>query len=191
MAISYPPDPNSDAGIVARLRAGDEGVLEALVRSHYNGLCVFVTRMTGERAIAEEVVQEIFLRIWRQRQRLALTGSIVSYLYACVRNEALNELGRERRRQRWYDRVMHGIDPPLSAAAPEADEGTRASELEHAIERAIASLPPRCRQAYLLRRQQGMRYNEIARVMQTTPKTVEVQIGKALRLLRKRLADWL
>jgi RNA polymerase sigma-70 factor (ECF subfamily) len=191
MAISYQPDPDSDARIVARLRAGDERALEALVRAHYNELCVFAARMTGQRSTAEELVQEVFLRIWRRREQLALTGSIVSYLYASARNGALNELGRERRRQRWYDRVKHGIDAPLGGSAPEADEGTRASELELAIERAIASLPPRCREAYLLRRQHGMSHAEIGRVMQTTPKTVEVQIGKALRVLRKRLADWL
>jgi RNA polymerase sigma-70 factor (ECF subfamily) len=191
MAISHPQDTETNADLLIRLRAGDERALESLVRAHYNELCVFATRMTRERSIAEELVQEIFLRVWRQRERLALTGSIAAYLYACVRNEALNELGRERRRVRWRELAMLGVEAPFGGSSPEADERARGAELQDAIERAIASLPPRCREAFLLRRQREMSYLEIADVMHTSPKTVEVQIGKALRLLRKRLSDWM
>ncbi len=67
----------------------------------------------------------------------------------------------------------------------------RSRDLEQAIERAIAALPPRCRQVYVLRRQEGLSYAEIAQLVGVTPKTVDVQIGKALRLLRRYLAEWL
>ncbi len=192
MAIPHPADPESDSNVVARIRAGDERAFESLVLAHYNELCVFTARMTGSRATAEEIVQDVFLQLWRQRDRLAVSGSIVAYLYVAVRNRALNELHRERRWRRWIEQVTRERDEDAGRAGRlDADERVRSRDLEQAIERAIAALPPRCRQVYVLRRQEGLSYAEIAQLVGVTPKTVDVQIGKALRLLRRYLAEWL
>ena len=193
MAISQPTDAESDNSLLARIRAGDERAFEALVLEHYNELCVFATRMTGRKMTAEEIVQDVFLRLWQRRDQLTLSGSIVAYLHAAVRNQALNELARERRWWRWRTRKAEE-QRSLTTERPtslDADDRVRSHDLEQAIERAIAALPPRCREAYTLRRLRGLSHAEIAEIMRTTPKTVEVQIGKALRLLRKHLADWL
>lgn len=79
----------------------------------------------------------------------------------------------------------------MPAYAPSADESARSAEVSKAIEDAIAQLPPRCREAFLLQRRQHLSVIEVARTMGIAPKTAEVQIGNALRLLRAALAPWL
>lgn len=181
-----------DDELVPRIRAGDEEAFDALVRRHYNGLCVFAARMTKSDATAEEIVQEVMLRIWRQHEQWSVTGSVAAYLYAAVRNMALNHSRRERLLRRWQEEV--GARGDASAAmgrVPQADEGTRATELADALARAVEKLPPRCRQVFILRRQHHMSVIEVARVMQIAPKTVEIQMGIALKALRRALAHLL
>jgi RNA polymerase sigma-70 factor (family 1) len=190
MALPQPLLP--DDSVIARIRAGDEDAFEALVLEHYNGLCVFAARLVGTDAAAEEIVQDVLMRIWQRRERWRVGGSLASYLYVAVRNRALNAMRSARYHRRWEEHAA----AELAMLAPEletghADEDVRVAELMAAIDRAIQELPPRCRQAFLLRRQHHLSYAEIARVMEIAPKTVEVQIGLALRTLRKKLADWL
>jgi RNA polymerase sigma-70 factor (ECF subfamily) len=90
--------------------------------------------------------------------------------------------------KRWRDRVERGENISMISSAPAADEETQFNELVTAVRFAVDELPPRTRQAFLLRRQHGLSYAEIAQVMGIAPKTVEVQIGAALRTLRARLS---
>jgi RNA polymerase sigma-70 factor, ECF subfamily len=175
---------------VDRIREGGVEAFEALVREHHRGLCTFAARLVGSDAIAEELVQDVFLTIWRQRESWRVTGTVAGYLYGAVRNQALMHLRRERSHRRWHE-WFRREDAGGSGPPPATDTGVRLDELRVAIERAIATLPPRCREAYLLRRQHHLSYTEIAQVMRITPKTVEIQIGTALKALRVRLAEWL
>ena len=182
--------PNDE--LSARIRAGDERAFDALFRDYYNGLCVFAAHIVGSDAAAEEIVQDVLLRIWRRHARWEIYGSVAGYLYAAVRNRALNEIRAERFHEVQQEQVA--IDAEITGiggARISADERIRTGELAQAIDDAIQDLPPRCRQAFLLRRQHHLSYAEIARIMEISPKTVEIQIGNALKALRKKLADWL
>lgn len=186
------PDATSpDEDLVARIRAGDESAFESVFRAHYDGLSRFAARMVGSDAEAEELTQEMLLRVWRRREELAISGSLAAYLYAAVRNESLNRLRRARAEQEWRERVLRERDAADAHRSAGADDDVRAAELAAAIERVIEELPPRRRQAYVLRRQHHLSYAEIAAIMEIAPKTVEIQIGAALRTLREKLADWL
>lgn len=181
-----------DDELIARVRAGDESAFEELFREHYNGMCVFAARIVGSDSAAEDVVHDVLLAIWRRHARWTLTGSLPSYLYASVRNQALNHVRRARHDKRW--RAPAEIEADLldeRAHESRSDDQLRSDELAVAIDRAIGELTPRCRQAFLLRRQHHLSYAEIARTMEIAPKTVEVQIGIALKSLRKKLAEWL
>lgn len=181
-----------DRAIVARIRSGDEATFDLLVRSHYNGLCVFAARMMDSDAAAEELVQDVLFRIWTTRASWAITDTVRGYLYGAVRHRALMALRRERLERRYEAGAVRDAHPPaMSHAVGAADAQLRAAEVARAVEHAIAALPPRCREAYLLRRQHGLSYAEIARVMGIAPKTVEVQINAALRSLRVSLAEFL
>lgn len=181
-----------DDELVPRIRAGDEEAFDALVRRHYNGLCVFATRMTRSDATAEELVQDVLLRIWEKHERWTVSGSVAAYLYISVRNTALNHMRRERLLRRWQQE-SGARDEGATAMGrmPPTDESTRASELAEALARAVEELPPRCRQVFILRRQHHMSGIEVARVMQIAPKTVEIQMGIALNTLRRKLAHLL
>jgi RNA polymerase sigma factor, sigma-70 family/RNA polymerase sigma-70 factor, Bacteroides expansion family 1 len=182
-----------DQEIVARIRNGDEEAFESMFLQHYNRLCIIATRMMHSEAAAEELVQDVLLRVWEQRQQWDLTSTISGYLAAAVRNHALNRLYREKNERRWRERAkQHSSDViPLHSQPSTPDDELAVAELLDAMTRAVAELPPRCRQAFLLRRHRELSYAEIARIMQITPKTVEIHIGLALKTLRRRLADWL
>jgi RNA polymerase sigma-70 factor (ECF subfamily) len=179
-----------DLELIAQIRGGDERAFEQLFRQYHRELRIYAARIDPTGGSAEEVVQEVFFRIWQHRERLMEVQSLGGYLYAATRNAAVTRRNRVRLAERWsYARSLEA--PDWSTSVSSADEEVRAAEMAAAIDRAVAALPPRCRETFLLRRQQGMSYAEIARTMQTTPKTVEAQIGKALKLLRQALADWL
>jgi RNA polymerase sigma-70 factor (family 1) len=182
-----------DQDLVARIRAGDESAFQEIFLQHYKRLCVIAARMTGSDGAAEELVQDVLFRVWQQRERWDVSSTIGGYLTVAVRNHALNRINRERLERGWRDRVREQPNPgaALHGSLPTPGDELASSELAAAISRAIDDLPPRCREAYVLRRYHGLSYAEIARVMGTAPKTVEIQIGKALKALQWKLADWL
>jgi RNA polymerase sigma-70 factor, ECF subfamily len=182
--------PHLDTELITRIRAGDEEAFAQLFQRYYRELCIFAARIARTEGTPEEIVQEVFFRIWMHRDRLMLVQTLSSYLYTSVRNQALNQAARLQSEQKWRQSAWSALQETPAEAAP-ADEEIRATEIASAIDRAIAQLAPRCRQTFLLRRQQHLSYAEIAEIMQISPKTVEVQIGNALKQLRKSLAEWM
>lgn len=179
-----------DSDFIERIRAGDEHAYEELFHLHYRELCRYAARISPNPGAAEEIVQEVFLKVWLRRDRLREVQTLRSYLYAAVRNHALNQIKRDGYETRWRrGKAVELAEAPAFASS--ADEDVRAAELTVAIEDALAALPPRCRQAFLLQRRERMSVAEIAKTMEIAPKTVEVQIGNALKLLRRSLAEWL
>jgi RNA polymerase sigma-70 factor, ECF subfamily len=172
-----------------RLRAGDRSAFEELFRAHYDHLVGYAARVLGATGAAEEVVQDVFLSIWKNRARLELPASnVAAYLLGAVRKRATTHLRHAHVEQRWRDRVARTEAVLPIGHVQAADADTRFNEVTAAVRAAVDELPPRCRQAFLLRRRHGLSYAEIAQVMGIAPKTVEVQIGAALRTLRARLA---
>ena len=170
---------------IRQFTQGDESVFEALFREHYAPLCAFAGKFVGEPETAEELVQELFVQLWQKRGEVKLRGSLRSYLYASVRNSALNHIKHLKVRQSYQNWFQ--------ARTPESQESNPldVAELESNIEDAIAALPDRCREVFLLSRREGLKYAEIAERMGISVKTVEVQMGKALKMLRKSLRSWL
>ena len=174
-----------DSELLARLRQGDDDAYAVIFRAHYSGLVLSAARLLGDRALAEEIVQDVVLELWRRRESLALSGALRAYLHQSVRNRALNELrhGRTVRRSEPF------VRPPSGAPAADARVGSR--ELEAAVIEAVASLSEQQRDVFELSRRDGLSYPEIASVLEISVKTVEARMGRALRHLRERLAPWL
>lgn len=191
-AMAVPAVTITDSDLVASIRIGEKSAFELLYRDHYETLCHYALRWVESPAVAEDVVQDVFLRIWRRRTEWYVEGPLTAYLYAAVRNGALNRVRGARVRQLWAERTEREqlLDGP-AMGGEEADGQLRADELQQAIEAAIADLAPRCREAFVLRRRHHLSYAEIATIMDIAPKTVEVQIGLALRTLRQKLQEWL
>jgi RNA polymerase sigma-70 factor (ECF subfamily) len=176
----------TDHELLERLRSGAEDAFDAIFRAHYAPLVGLAESLVRERAIAEEVVQEVMLELWRRRETLVVDESLRAYLFRAARNRALNHLRHERVERQGEPYARGESATPAVGHLRLVEE-----EIEGALHEAMQSLPGRCREVFELSRVQGLRYAEIAGVLGISVKTVEAQMGKALRILRERLAPWL
>lgn len=184
--LSSPPPPG-DAELVRRIRAGDERALEQVFRSYYAGMCTFVRRFVHAPDIAEELVQDVFFKLWTKRETLAEIDALRTYLFRAARNTALNHLRRKKLETAWEEQEA-ARGEQLTLAATDDDAST--DEVTRAVNEAVNRLPMRCREIFLMSRQGGLTYSEIATRLGISIKTVETQMGRALKLLRVSLASY-
>lgn len=171
---------------VAALRQGDEAAFDAVFRQWYAPLCHYAARLTdGDMDEAEDLVQQVFVKIWEQRGRLDIAWSLKAYLYKTVHNAALNRLRAANTRSKYFDYNA----TQLENTSVQPDDTS--SELAECLQKALDLLPPQCRHVFELSRFEELKYREIADQLGISIKTVETQMGKALRILRLQLADYL
>ena len=183
------PDPTplvSDADLLARLRGGDHAAFEAIFRQWYEPVVRAANRVLHDPGVAEELSQDVFLELWRRRDSLAPESSVAGYLMQAARNRALNHL-----RHLQVQRKSAVYVEALSEPAEQADAETQAGELQDAIRDAIAALPPRTREVFLMSRERNLRYGEIAEALGISVKAVEANMSCALRQLREKLSPFL
>ena len=169
-------------------RADAETAFVAMVEAHYARLGAFATRLVGSRATAEDVLHEVLLRIWRRRESFSFQDPL-AYLYQAVRHEA----------DSWHRRQTRELRRTVGQELGEAQADLRADpagsleadDLARMVDRTVASLPPRRREIFRMQREQGLSYAEIASLLGISVKTVEIQIGYALRAIRQRLGPLL
>jgi RNA polymerase sigma-70 factor (ECF subfamily) len=176
----------TDHELLERLRSGAEDAFDVIFRAHYAPLVGLAESLVRERAIAEEVVQEVMLELWRRRETLVVEESLRAYLFRATRNRALNHLRHER-----VERLGEPYARGESATPAVGHRRLVEDEIDAALQDAVRALPERCRQVFELSRGDGLRYAEIATTLGVSVKTVEAQMGKALRILRDRMAPWL
>ena len=164
------------------IASGDRAAFEALFRLHYRPLCAFAVGYLKDMDRSEDLVQDLFFRLWLDREKLSITTSLKAYLYTSVRNRCLNALkagGRVRA-------LNEEVDDRLQEEERSEDEHMdRIARVQAAIE----SLPEERRKVFKLSRYDGLKYHEIAEQLGISAKTVENQMGKALKMLREDLAD--
>jgi RNA polymerase sigma-70 factor (ECF subfamily) len=175
-----------DRALLQKIQAGDEGAYDSAFRTWYPVLVRVANALLQDADAAEEVAQEVMLELWRRRHALDADMTLAAYLLRSVRNRSLNHLRHLRVRRKSAGDVEALYEAPVGA-----DQPIVAQELADAARQAVAQLPPRCREIFELSRVHGMRYAQIAEALDISPKTVEAQMGKALRILRERLAAWL
>lgn len=179
-----------ESELVLRIRAGDESACEVLYRAYRGPLWRFAYSYVRSPEVSEELVQEVFLALWRNRSEAGGRGSLRTWLYAAIRNQALNHLRHERIVTRLDERAKgrngngnesSGAESTIAmgAPAPDAHSAMEATELDERVMRAIAALPERRRAAMMLRWKHDMPPLEIARVLNTTPESVRVLLTRA------------
>ena len=176
----------SERDLQERIRAGDERAFDSVFRTHYAQLVRVAESMLRERALAEEIAQEVMLELWRRRESLKVEQTFAAYLIRSTRNRALNHIRHQRVVAR--EAAAAAIEPQASRSAEEELLGV---ELQQAVREAIDALPEKSREVFRLSREQGLKYAEIASVLEISVKTVEKRMGQALSELRERLAPWL
>ena len=173
--------------LLLTLQAGDITAFEMIFKTYYQSLCNYAYSFVQDRDEAEEIVQSTFLSIWEKRDNLSIHTGVKPYLYAMVRNASLNVLKHEKIKQ------QHAA-VEMAVAERSAESVTRtvmASELEERIYKAMNKLPEQCRLVFTLSRFEELKYAEIADQLNISIKTVENQMGKALKIMREQLKDYL
>lgn len=177
----------NDKEIAVALRAGNENVFEQMFRLHYQRLCNYAAGILNDMDEAEEVVQQMFLHIWEKRSEIEISLSLKSYLYRAVHNTCLNRLKQNKVRKLYADEQLQNTDE----ASEHTSHTILKTELEKQIHKAINTLPEQCRIVFKLSRIEEMKYAEIATHLGISIKTVENHMGKALKLMREQLKDYL
>lgn len=175
-----------DQQLLEKVRAGEEGAFDEVFRLWYPTLVRVAVALVRDPDAAEEVAQDVMHELWRRRDSLDGAVSLRAYLLRSIRNRSLNHLRHLRVRRESETEIEALYDAPLPA-----DQPIIAKELADAVQIAFEELPPRCREIFELSRIHGMKYAEIAESLGISQKTVEAQMGKALRVMRERLAPWL
>jgi RNA polymerase sigma-70 factor (family 1) len=157
---------------------------EWIFRQYYQGLCNYANMWLKDMDNAEEVVQNTFVKLWEKRDQLNIDSSVKSYLYKAVYHAALNEIKHKKIKEDYLNMQKHE-----QVMEPETKGNMR--ELEQKIEKALLNLPEQCRLIFRMSRFEELKYREIAAILNISIKTVENQMGKALRLMRENLADYL
>ena len=187
----YDPDeeplPPDEPSWARRVRAGDVAALEEAFRACYASMCGFVRAQVGSADTAEDLVQDVFMRVWQARNRLDPSGSLRSLLYRSAHNAALNFLKHRNVESRW----LHAPTTAPTRTTLGGDDPAAFNELAAAVEHALASLPERCRLIFIMSRNQGLSYSEIAETLDLSVKTVETQMGRALKALRRSLSAFI
>ncbi len=169
------------------IQNGDKQVFEQVFKNYYQLLCNYACAKVNDMDEAEEIVQNTFYNIWNKREVLEVRTSLKSYLYRAVHNDCLNKIKHGKVRQ------MYAADykATVSMGHEDASKQLHGKELSAMINKAIDSLPEQCGNVFKLSRFENMKYNEIAEYLDISVKTVENHMGKALRLLREQLKDYL
>lgn len=201
------PDPSSTADFadeanardlewMKRIKAGDTAALEALIECHQSRIVGTVTRMLGDESDAEDIAQQVFIRVWRSAARYEPTARFTTWLYKITRNLVFNELRRRKRHP------TQSLDEPLDSDSERVratpDPGTKApdrtlldGEMHAAIQRAIDELPEAQRLAVILRRYDNVPYEEIAEILDLTVPAVKSVLFRARTELREKLRKYL
>jgi RNA polymerase sigma-70 factor, ECF subfamily len=171
--------------LVSRIRGGDVNAFELLYREYWNQLYNFAFRYVQSTEEAEDVVQEVFFSIWRNRAEWHVGTSLQNYLFVSVRNAAIGRLRRDATMQRWRNRTI----AEDSGKSDNAVEGLiDAADATAEVERALAEMPPKRRAVCALRWLDGLSYAQIAERLGINEKTVENHIGSGIKFMRERLA---
>lgn len=160
--------------------------IEQAFRTHYQALYRYAFTMLKDEHGADEAVQNVFYKLWKNRDKLSVNQSVVSYLYRSVYNECLNTLKHEKVKQAYQAHAARTMEQIQSAS-----EKLKLAELEKKLDEALRDLPEQCRTIFQMSRFEELKYLEIADRLGISVKTVENQMGKALRILRSKLSEFL
>jgi len=174
-----------DSEIVRRIRQGDAGQFESLFRSSYVSLVRYAKTLIRDHDTAEEIVQDLFFRLWKDKEKLQIESSLNGYLYRAVHNRCLHYID--------HIRVVEKYEKEMAVMEQENNETPtdilHYRELQAKIARIIERLPEKCGKIFCMSRFEGLKYSEIAEKLSISVKTVEANMGRALKEFRKVLAE--
>jgi len=176
-----------DEQIAQLLAKRDEAAFEQVFKTHYRNLHAYAFTILKDEDEAEETVQQVFYKLWERSDNLNFSGSIAAYLYRAVHNESLNSIKHQKVKANYQLHVAYSMK---NKSEQEQTKWTE-KELEGQFRKALNKLPEQCRTVFQLSRFENLKYKEIAEKLDISIKTVENHMGKALKLLRTKLVDFI
>jgi RNA polymerase sigma-70 factor (ECF subfamily) len=189
-------DPASDAAIMLRAAAGDESAFNYLAGKYHRPIIHFLFRMVRNQAVAEELAQDVFLRVYRSRQSYRAEARFTTWLYRIATNLAVNH-ARDTRHERAARSVYldapdeeTGTTPDVASKEPSVEQSLLREERMKAIRTHVMALPERQRTAVLMHKYQGMDYREIGEVLKMSESATKSLLFRAYQTLREKLKDF-
>ncbi len=189
-------DPASDAAIMLRVAAGDESGFNYLVGKYHRAMIHFLFRMVHNQAIAEELAQEVFLRVYRSRESYRAEAKFTTWLYRIATNLAVNH-ARDTRHERAAQTIYldapdeeTGTTPDVADDEPSVEQRLLTDERMAAIRTHVMALPERQRMAVLMHKYQGMDYRQIGEVLKLSESATKSLLFRAYQTLRDKLKDF-
>jgi RNA polymerase sigma-70 factor (ECF subfamily) len=177
----------SSTAIVRSLMPTGEAAFERLFKMHFRGLHAYAITILKDEAMAEEIVQNVFFKVWEKRELLEIETSPKAYLYKAVYHDCLNYLKHKKVKSAHAMHVVRHASDKIENTSGKV----LMRELKEKIQAAMNELPEQCRTIFQMSRFEGLKYQEIADEMGLSVKTVENQMGKALKLMRVKLVEFL
>ena len=177
----------ADDQLAVRLTHRDEVAFEQVFKTHYKNLYAYALTMLKNEADAEEMVQQVFFKLWERSENLSFSSSIPAYLYRAVHNESLNFLKHQKVKAGHQMHVAYS----MKNTSEQAHGKLTGKELEQKFREALNELPEQCRTVFQLSRFEDLKYKDIAEKLDISVKTVENHMVKALKILRTKLVDFL
>ena len=171
--------PNRLDEIQIGIAAGDEATLAQLYQLFYKKLYHFARVITRSNEIAEEVVNDVFVKLWGNRNKINEIENLSVYLYVSVKNTALNELSRKAKNL--LNTPFDYFDIELAETSANPDELLVTSEIMHRMQKAVETLPPRCKMIFKLVREDGLKYKEVGQILNISVNTIDVQMAIAIK----------
>ena len=165
----------------------DEAAFKSLFNAHYKGMYSYACVILKDEAEAEEIVQDVFVKLWEKRGGLQIETSLKAYLYRMVYNDCMNQVKHRNVVLKFQKEKTYA----MKNERDNAEHRMAASQLNEKLSHALRELPEQCRTIFQLSRFEDLKYREIAVQLGISEKTVENQMGKALKILRMKLVDFL
>jgi RNA polymerase sigma-70 factor, ECF subfamily len=178
----------NDTHFIELLAKRDESAFEKVFKDNFKKLQSYAITIVGDENVAEEMVQNVFFKLWDKSEKINIQSSIAAYLYRAVYNESCNYLKHQKVKQGFLNYSKHTMS---DISTEKASKKVLVTELEQRIKNALNDLPEQCRTVFQLSRFEELKYQQIADTLGISIKTVEAQMGKALRIMRVKLVDYL
>lgn len=170
--------------LIKLLKKGDAKAYAYMVDLYYKKLCDYASNLARDNFKSEDIVQNVIIRMWQQREKLNSNISIKNYLYKSVYNEFIDQYRKEIAVTKLEKKYIEGLDMVINVK--DAPETNRLMAL---VQSEIEQLPPKCKETFLLSKQDGLTYVEIAEYQNVSVNTVEKQMVKAFSILRKKMKE--
>jgi len=174
----------NDISLIKALKKGNPEAYSCLVDAYHNKLCIYAFGLTNDNSLAEDIVQNVYMNVWRKRLRLKDEFSVKNYLYKSVYNEFIDQY---RKRKSVMSLEKEYIDA-LHTIIEKEDENSL-DKLITLVNKEIENLPPKCKQTFMLSKKEGLTNIEIAEYLNISIKSVEAHITKAFSILRKAVGN--